>query len=134
MAKKPVSLYLESDLVEEAKRRGLNISELVNDFLEAYLSGGQESGQIRLQIAQLQEKLREVIRREFLEWKFSEHIAYYKKMEAKGWSGRPELKQKFLEETAAKFGLTPGEVLAICEGARPSKFNSEKGKMAEAEK
>jgi hypothetical protein len=128
MAKKPVSLYLESAYVEEAKRRGLNLSELVNDFLEAYLSGGQEVRQIRLQIAQLQEKLRETIKREFLEWKLSQHITYYKQMEAKNWRGHPELKQKFLEDTAKKFGLTPGEVLAICEGARPSKEAEAEGK------
>jgi uncharacterized protein (DUF4415 family) len=123
MVKKPVSLYLEADLIEELKRRNVNISELVNDFLQAYLAGGRRSREIQDRIAQLQQELYRAMREEYLEWKLSEHIDYYKRMEAKKWNGRPELKQQFLQDTALRFGLTPGEVEAICQGARPIKSN-----------
>jgi hypothetical protein len=39
-------------------------------------------------------------------------------MEARGWDKYPGGKQKFLEDSAARLGLTPGEVEAYCKGAR----------------
>lgn len=38
MSKKVTTLYLHKELVEEAKKRGINLSELFNDFLKEYLA------------------------------------------------------------------------------------------------
>ncbi len=39
-AKRGVNLYLDAELVEEAKRRGVKLSKVVNEFLRSYLKAG----------------------------------------------------------------------------------------------
>jgi len=123
MTKQPTTLYLDREVVEELRRRGLNLSEVVNRYLHALLGLGSKTAQIQAQIWELQKQLLQAAREELLELQLAEHVACYKKLEAKGWAGVPGGKQKFLEDTARKFGLTPGEVEAICQGARPIKPN-----------
>jgi hypothetical protein len=133
MTKQPTTLYLDREVVEELRRRGLNLSEVVNRYLHALLGLGSKTAQIQAKIWELQKQLLEAAKEELLELQLAEHVEFYKKAEAKGWGNYPGGKQKFLEDTAKKFGLTPGEVLAICEGARPSKFNPGQEKQTEAE-
>jgi hypothetical protein len=134
MAKKRhVTLTIDASLHDLVKSKTDNVSQLVEDLLRAWISHEDErakrEAELLAQIQKLEAELRDLRAQyskkaalQVLLDKMAPWVEFYKKMEAKKWSGRPELKQQFLEDTARKFGLTPGEVEAICQGARPSKF------------
>ena len=116
--KKPTTLYLDAEVVEALRKQGVNISEVVNRYLRAILCRDSEVARIQQQIWELEAQLREVAAREILLAKLEPYVEYYKKMEARGWKGLEGGKQRWLEESARRLGLTPGELEAYCKGAR----------------
>jgi len=60
VVKQTFSLYLRLDLLEELKKRKINISALVNTLLEQYLHGETEISKAYLEIQEIKKELAEI--------------------------------------------------------------------------
>lgn len=129
--------------MEEVKRRELNLSDLCNQLLEAYLfklSGEEdpqyqqllvqarnlrkqaeevlaraqeEAGKLRVAAWQKEKEAKERLAKAVLEQQLEEFRKYFQRKEKEGWTGLRYSREEWIQRAAARFGVSPQKMLEL---------------------